>query len=110
MLLTILVIAGFQAYWLRDNYHREKQNLEIKTNSAFRQTILRLQASKLRLESGNIRMDSSGPIIAHATPSRVRVSTSATSSTSIARDKVRDFNDGEPVAGKDPGNRTAGQH
>jgi len=58
MLLTIVGIAGFQAYWLRDNYNREKQNLEIKTNAAFRQTILRLQASKLKLETANVRFDS----------------------------------------------------
>jgi len=58
MLLTIVGIAGFQAYWLRDNYNREKQNLEIKTNAAFRQTILRLQASKLKLEATNVRFDS----------------------------------------------------
>ncbi|RYG45404.1 MAG: hypothetical protein EOO01_17875, partial [Chitinophagaceae bacterium] len=58
MLLTILGIAGFQAYWLRDNYNREKQTLEIKTNAAFRQTILRLQASKLKLESMDLQVDS----------------------------------------------------
>jgi two-component system phosphate regulon sensor histidine kinase PhoR len=58
MLLTILVIAGFQVYWLRDNYNREKQTLEIKTNAAFRQTILRLQASKLKLEGINVQVDS----------------------------------------------------
>lgn len=72
MLLTILVIAGFQGYWLRDNYKREKQNLEIKTNSAFRQTILRLQASKLKLETANIRFDSTTPPMG-ARPVAVRV-------------------------------------
>lgn len=72
MLLTILVIAGFQGYWLRDNYKREKQNLEIKTNSAFRQTILRLQASKLKLETANIRFDSTAPPMG-ARPVSVRV-------------------------------------
>lgn len=58
MLLTIVGIAGFQAYWLRDNYKREQQALAIKTNAAFRQTILRLQASKLKLETANVRFDS----------------------------------------------------
>ena len=72
MLLTILVISGFQGYWLRDNYKREKQNLEIKTNSAFRQTILRLQASKLKLETANIRFDSTEPPMA-TRPVTVRV-------------------------------------
>ncbi len=61
MLLTILVIAGFQGYWLRDNYNREKQNLDIKTSAAFRQTILRLQASKFQLESVALNYDSTNP-------------------------------------------------
>ncbi|MBO9660599.1 MAG: hypothetical protein J7527_17385, partial [Chitinophagaceae bacterium] len=65
MLLTILVIAGFQGYWLRDNYNREKQNLDIKTNAAFRQTILRLQASKFQIESVALNYDSANP---HANP------------------------------------------
>lgn len=56
--ITIAGITGFQLYWLRDNYNREKQNLEIKTSAAFRQTVLRLQASKLQLET-YIRKDSS---------------------------------------------------
>ena len=64
MLITILVIAGFQVYWLRDNYNREKQSLEIKTNAAFRQTILRLQASKLQLGAMNVQVDSTVPAVA----------------------------------------------
>lgn len=56
--ITIAGITGFQLYWLKDNYAREKQNLEIKTNAAFRQTILRLQSSKIKLESVSIRVDS----------------------------------------------------
>jgi len=48
--ITILGITGFQGYWLHDNYEREKQNLEIKTNVNFRQAIVQLQASKLKLE------------------------------------------------------------
>ncbi|MET0463343.1 MAG: HAMP domain-containing sensor histidine kinase [Chitinophagaceae bacterium] len=58
MLLTILVIAGFQGYWLRDNYNREKQSLDIKTNAAFRQTILRLQASKFQIDAVTMNYDS----------------------------------------------------
>jgi two-component system, OmpR family, phosphate regulon sensor histidine kinase PhoR len=50
MCITILVITGFQIYWLKYNYEREKRSLEIKTNMAFRRTIRELQASKLRLD------------------------------------------------------------
>jgi len=56
--VTILGITGFQGYWLNDNYEREKQNLEIKTNSLFHQTILRLQSSKLNLNKLVLQFDS----------------------------------------------------
>lgn len=96
MLLTILVIAGFQGYWLRDNFNREKQNLEIKTNSAFRQTVLRLQASKLKLESANIRFDSAAPMVTRRLPTTIRV-----------KNFQRDNDDDEPqvtvsASGKEP--------
>ena len=50
MCITILVITGFQAYWIKYNYGREKRSLEIKANMAFRRCIRELQASKLRLD------------------------------------------------------------
>jgi two-component system phosphate regulon sensor histidine kinase PhoR len=56
--VTILGITGFQGYWLNNNYDREKQNLEIKTNVDFRQAILKLQSSKLKLEQLSFQMDS----------------------------------------------------
>ncbi|HEX5653758.1 MAG TPA: HAMP domain-containing sensor histidine kinase [Chitinophagaceae bacterium] len=59
MLLAILGITGFQVYWMKNNYDREKQNLDIKTQAAFRQTILALQSSKLKLDKLTLRMDSS---------------------------------------------------
>src|SRR5882757_1232451 len=48
MIITILVIAGFQAYWLYDNYSREKRSLAIKTNMAFRESVFELQAAKFK--------------------------------------------------------------
>src|SRR6185503_21311394 len=56
--ITILGITGFQGYWLNDNYKREKQNLELKTNSLFHQSILQLQSSKLNLEKLSLQFDS----------------------------------------------------
>jgi len=56
--ITILGITGFQGYWLNDNYDREKQSLEIKTNAIFHQAILRLQSSKLNLEKLSLQFDS----------------------------------------------------
>jgi two-component system, OmpR family, phosphate regulon sensor histidine kinase PhoR len=58
MVIAILGITGFQLYWLKNNYEREKQNLDIKTTAAFRQTILQLQAHKLKLEKVDLRFDS----------------------------------------------------
>jgi len=58
--ITILGITGFQGYWLHDNYERERQNLEIKTNIDFRQVIIQLQASKLKLEKMSWQLDSMG--------------------------------------------------
>jgi hypothetical protein len=58
MIIAILGITGFQAYWLKNNYDREKQNLDIKTSATFRQTILQLQASKLKLDKFIFRYDS----------------------------------------------------
>lgn len=49
--ITILGITGFQLYWLKNNYDREKQSLELQTNASFRQTILKLQAAKMKLET-----------------------------------------------------------
>jgi two-component system phosphate regulon sensor histidine kinase PhoR len=50
MVISILVIAGFQAYWIKNNYDREKRNLEIKTNVLFQETMRELQGIKLRLK------------------------------------------------------------
>jgi two-component system, OmpR family, phosphate regulon sensor histidine kinase PhoR len=58
MVVAIVGITGFQAYWLKNNYDREKQSLDLRTNDGFRQTVLRLQASKLALENAVFTMDS----------------------------------------------------
>lgn len=50
MLVTILVIAGFQVYWLNENYKKEENSLEFRTHVAFRETINKLQAKKLNLD------------------------------------------------------------
>jgi two-component system, OmpR family, phosphate regulon sensor histidine kinase PhoR len=51
MVVTLLVITGFQVYWLRDNYHREKRALEIKMNVVFQETVRDLQVEKLQLSA-----------------------------------------------------------
>lgn len=58
MTIAILGITGFQIYWLKNNFDREKQTLDIKTSAAFRETVEQVQASKLRLERIMINVDS----------------------------------------------------
>lgn len=58
MIIAILVITGFQVFWLRENYIKEKRNLEFRSNVVFRETVRRLQAKKLNL--GNVINDSAG--------------------------------------------------
>ena len=51
MAITIIGITVFQVYWLKNTYERERRALEIRTNMMFRETIYKLQASKLRIDS-----------------------------------------------------------
>ena len=48
--VTIAGITAFQIYWLNKAFEREKRTLEIRSNMMFRETIHRLQASKLKLD------------------------------------------------------------
>jgi two-component system phosphate regulon sensor histidine kinase PhoR len=52
--IAMLGIAGFQFYWLKENYAREKKALSIKTDFAFRQAITHLQMAKLHLDGGKL--------------------------------------------------------
>jgi two-component system, OmpR family, phosphate regulon sensor histidine kinase PhoR len=48
--ITLLVITGFQLYWLNNNYDRENRSLEMKTNIAFQEAVRNLQTAKLKLK------------------------------------------------------------
>lgn len=48
IVVTILVIIGFQVYWLTDNYKREKRSMQIKTNVIFQEIVRELQAANLK--------------------------------------------------------------
>jgi len=48
--VAILGITGFQLYWLKQNYTREKKSLVMKSELAFRETIMQLQVAKLKLD------------------------------------------------------------
>jgi two-component system phosphate regulon sensor histidine kinase PhoR len=51
IILTILGVAGFQLFWLKQTYIQEKKTLAIKTDFAFRNALQQLQVSKLKFES-----------------------------------------------------------
>ncbi len=63
MAVPILIIVGFQLYWLSENYKKEKKNLEFQTDVAFREAVRKLQAKKLKLDkffndsTGKIRVE-----------------------------------------------------
>ncbi len=50
MSITILVVTGFQFYWLKNNYDREKRSLQIKANVVFQDAVRRVQTQKLKLK------------------------------------------------------------
>ncbi len=64
MVLTIAAIGAFQASWLRKNYLEEKRIFTIHSNMLFRETIFRLQASRLHLDTSfNVRVQDKSGII-----------------------------------------------
>jgi len=62
MVLTIAAIVLFQAYWLKKNYTEENKVLTLRTQLLFRETLFKLQATKLHFDTTfHIRMpDPSG--------------------------------------------------
>jgi two-component system, OmpR family, phosphate regulon sensor histidine kinase PhoR len=71
--LTILGIAGFQMYWLKKAYEREKRTLDIRTSMAFRESVYSLQGNKLNLDkvlvdSGTGRIIEMGAVKTRRTP------------------------------------------
>src|SRR2546423_511493 len=51
MMISILLILAFQSWWLRKSYLEEAGTLRIRTGLLFRETVHRLQVSKLKLDS-----------------------------------------------------------
>jgi len=96
MILTLVGIAGFQFYWLKQSYDRERKTLEVKSQVAFRNSIMELQAEKLHLDrlsgfgdSGNVRVvvsnDPNNPDMKMQPPRDIVLST-----INVIRDKMKD--------------------
>src|SRR5213075_1211016 len=97
MIITILIIAVFQVYWLKENYSREEKTLTIKSEVAFRETIQHLQVVKLKLDGipgdslkkGNVKIfvgdGNDEEMAVHFNPRQEIVST-----INVIRDKLMD--------------------
>lgn len=51
MLLAIVAVATFQAYWLVKNFRDKKRELTFRTNVLFRETVQHIRAEKLKLDT-----------------------------------------------------------
>lgn len=51
MILTILAITAFQAWWLKQSYNREERAMMQKADMLFRESIFSLQGFNLRLDT-----------------------------------------------------------
>ena len=60
MIIAIAAITGFQVFWLRESYMKEKRNLEFRSSVVFKETVRKLQAKKLNLD--RVFNDSTGKI------------------------------------------------
>jgi two-component system, OmpR family, phosphate regulon sensor histidine kinase PhoR len=60
MIIAIAAITGFQVFWLRESYVKEKKNLEFRSSVVFKETVRKLQAKKLNLD--RVFNDSTGKV------------------------------------------------
>jgi two-component system phosphate regulon sensor histidine kinase PhoR len=51
MVATIVAIAGFQGFWLWQNFTREKRAIESQAQLLFRESVFALQSARLNLDS-----------------------------------------------------------
>src|SRR5882757_2344969 len=51
MVLTIAAIVLFQVYWLRKSYAEESKVFTLRTHLLFRETLFKLQATKLHMDT-----------------------------------------------------------
>lgn len=52
MLVSMILLAAFQGWWLYKSYREEQETLDIRTGILFRETIYQLQVAGLKLDSG----------------------------------------------------------
>lgn len=52
LVITILVVTGFQLFWLKQSYDSEKRTMEVRTGINFRESVFNLQAKQLSSRFG----------------------------------------------------------
>jgi len=57
--IVIIAITGFQVYWLKDNYQREKKAVEVRVDALFDETVRQVQDSLLQQKIFIVLKDSS---------------------------------------------------
>ena len=99
MVISILGITAFLLYRLKQTYDREEKSLFIKTEMAFRETIMQLQVTKLKLDGTqwDVKDSSSGKskIIMHSENGeqvsiRIKPKQEIISTINVIRGKLQD--------------------
>jgi len=116
MIATILLVAAFQAYWLKNLYKDEKQGLRKEADILFRETIYKLQMRKFDDDSLFTKIANTNPMLIEAvnlvrqkagttdkkesSDMSVTISRSIKTSDTIKREAGRIFISGGSLAGK----------
>ena len=99
MVISIVGITAFLLYWLKQTYDREEKSLLIKTEMAFRETIMQLQVVKLKLDgtvwNGNDSSRGKQKIIMHSdngeqVSTRFKPKQEIISTINVIRSKLQD--------------------
>ncbi|MGE5105907.1 MAG: sensor histidine kinase [Sphingobacteriales bacterium] len=103
MIATIIIIVGFQVYWIKNNYEREDRLLKSKAGIIFRTTIFELQAKKLNLglpgKNGNAEVEvvfknnEGNPLYVNNTPKEQIIGI-----TNVLREHIKDSTKKNPEA------------
>ena len=93
MALTIAAIVLFQAYWLRKSYEEEKKVFNIRTNQIFRETVFKLQAAKLHIDTAfDVRFQDRSGVINMTNVIRDQVTQDSTGKNHIRKSMIISMN------------------
>lgn len=74
MLVSMVLLAAFQGWWLYKSYREEEETLDIRTGFLFRETIYQLQVAGIKLDSNiNLRIPSRTDAVGLVTTLRTKM-------------------------------------